>query len=470
MMNHWLALLHRYLSVFRAAWQQRVKLDGTPKRGHEAHFLPAALSLQENPVSPLPRILTWLLMAFAAIALLWAIFGRIEIVATAQGKIIADGHTKIIQPMETATVKAIHVRDGQLVKAGDPLIELDATNTTADQSRVEADLLTAQLDAARAQAFLSVAQHGQGATILNVTGADSTRIADERSRLHGELAEYHAKLARLDAQIAHHQAELQTTHKLVDKLSLTAPIAEQRAGDYKNLLSKNFISKHGYLEKEQVRIETEGDLAAQRAHLLEIQAALETARRERAAFAAEAVRSRHDLLNEAQVKIRQLTQEQRKAVQHASLMTLTAPVDGIVQQLAIHTIGGVVTPAQALLAVVPRDNALEVEVMLENKDIGFVFAGQNAEVKLETFPFTKYGTIPGKVDFVSSDAASDEKRGLIYPAKVQLTRSTMQVENKVVNLSPGMAVTVEIKTGHRRVIEYFLSPLLQYSNESLRER
>jgi len=148
------------------------------------------------------------------------------------------------------------------------------------------------------------------------------------------------------------------------------------------------------------------------------------------------VRTRHDQLNEAQVKIRQLTQERRKADQHTRMMTLTAPVDGVVQQLAIHTIGGVVTPAQALLAVVPRENALDVEAMLENKDIGFVFVGQDAEVKLETFPFTRYGTIPGKVVFVSSDAASDEKRGLIYPARIKLARASMQVENKTVNLSP----------------------------------
>jgi hemolysin D len=372
--------------------------------------------------------------------------------------------------METATVKAIHVIDGQVVRAGDPLIDLDATNSAADQSRVEADLLTAQLDAARAQAFLQAVQRGQIGMITPISGADGARITDERSRLDGELAEYHAKLARLEAEISHHQAELQTTRELVEKLMLTAPIAQRRAEDYKNLLEKNFISKHGYLEKEQVRIETEGDLAAQRARLLEIQAALETARRERTAFTAEAVRIRHDQLNEAQIKIRQLTQEQLKADQHMRLMTLTAPVDGTVQQLTIHTIGGVVTPAQALLAVVPHENALEAEVMVENKDIGFVFAGQTVEVKLETFPFTKYGTIPGKVDFVSNDAASDEKRGLIYPARVKLARATMQVENKTVNLSPGMAVTVEIKTGSRRVIEYFLSPLLQYKSESLRER
>jgi hemolysin D len=145
-------------------------------------------------------------------------------------------------------------------------------------------------------------------------------------------------------------------------------------------------------------------------------------------------------------------------------------VDGTVQQLSAHTVGGVAAEAQPILTVVPADNALEVEAFLENKDIGFVDQGHEAEVKVETFPYTKYGTLHATVTHVSHDAINDEKRGLIYSARVKLDKATLQVEEKRVNLSPGMAVTVEIKTGRRRVIEYFLSPLLQYKDESLRER
>ena len=151
-------------------------------------------------------------------------------------------------------------------------------------------------------------------------------------------------------------------------------------------------------------------------------------------------------------------------------MTLVAPVAGSVQQLAIHTVGGVVTPAQPLMVIVPKDNPLEVEAFVENKDIGFVNAGQEAEVKIETFQYTKYGTLHAKVTNVSHDAINDEKRGLIYAARIKMERATIEVDGKRLNLSPGMAVTVEVKTGKRRVIEYFLSPFLQYKEESLRER
>jgi hemolysin D len=165
-----------------------------------------------------------------------------------------------------------------------------------------------------------------------------------------------------------------------------------------------------------------------------------------------------------------LEQEHLKADTRGKLMKLTSPVDGTIQQLGVHTVGGVVTPAQPMMVIVPRDNALEVEAFVENKDVGFVKAGQDAEVKIETFQYTKYGTIHAKVISVSHDAINDEKRGLIYLARVKMDRSTINVDGSEVNLSPGMAVSAEVKTGKRRVIEYFLSPLLQYGHESLRER
>ncbi len=254
------------------------------------------------------------------------------------------------------------------------------------------------------------------------------------------------------------------------KLELTVPIARRRAQDFKNLVGQNFISEHGYLEKEQLRIEQEADLATQKSRLKELAASLQEGRSQRIALVAETKRLALDSLNEAEQKVTSYGQELIKAESRGKLMTLTAPVDGTVQQLAVHTVGGVVTEAQQLMMVVPTDNPIEIEAFVENKDIGFVNPGQDAVVKIETFPFTKYGTIDARVVSVSSDAVNDEKRGLIFPARVVPTRTTLQVENKTVNLTPGMAVTVEVKTAQRRVIEYFLSPLLQYKDESLRER
>ena len=463
-------LVKRYAKVFRHAWSRRKELDTPVLQSHEAQFLPAALALRDTPVHPAPRMALWLIMAFALIALLWAIFGRIDVVATAVGKIIPNDRTKVIQPMETAVVKSIHVRDGQMVQLGQVLIELDTTSTAADSGRLRNEALTARLEAARAQAMLGALAQGRPAQMPLVSGADPTRMSTEQSQLLGQYQEYQARQQQLQAETTRRQAELQTTQEQVSKLEKTLPIARRRAEDYQKLVKENFMSEHGYLEREQERIEQEQDLASSRAKLSEIHAALMEVQRQQATLTAETRRQLLDQHNLAAQKAASLEQELIKADQRGRLMHLTAPVAGTVQQLAVHTVGGVVTPAQPLMVIVPKENVLEVEAMLPNKDIGFVNPGQQAEVKVETFPFTKYGTLHGTITQVSSDAIADEKLGLIYATRVKLAKDTLQVENKVIRMTPGMAVTVEVKTGKRRVIEYFLSPLMKVSSESLRER
>jgi hemolysin D len=463
-------LLGRYAKVFRHAWTQRGELDSPALQAHEAQFLPAALALRDTPAHPAPRIALWLIMVFALIALLWAIFGRIDVVATAIGKIIPNDRTKVIQPMETAVVKAIHVRDGQAVQPGQVLIELDATTTAADTERLRSEALNSRLEALRAQALLAALADGKPPRLEPLAGADAARLLAEQSQAGGQFQEYQARQLQLHAEITRRRAELAATQEQVVKLEQTAPIARKRAEDYQKLVKENFISQHGYMAREQTRIEQEQDLALSRAKATEIRAALAQAQQQQATLTAETRRQLLDQRNLAAQKAASLEQELLKAEQRGRLMHLTAPVAGTVQQLAVHTVGGVVTPAQPLMVIVPRDNLLEVEAMLPNKDIGFVNPGQDAEVKVETFPFTKYGTLHGKITQVSSDAIQDEKLGLIYATRVKLAKDTLQVENKTVRLTPGMAVTVEVKTGTRRVIEYFLSPLMQVSSESLRER
>lgn len=471
MKRHALAdLLKRYAKIFRHAWSHRRETDAPALQAHEAQFLPAALALRDTPVHPAPRITLWLIMAFALIALLWATFGRIDVVATAVGKIIPNDRTKVIQPMETAVVKAIHVREGKAVRPGEVLVELDATTAAADSERLRSEALSARLEALRTQAMLTALASGRLPQLQAPEGGDPDRLAVEQSQLAGQYQEYQARRLQLEAEIARRRAELLATREQVGKLEQTAPIARQRAQDYQKLVKENFVSQHGYLEREQVRIEQEQDLALSRAKVAEILAALTEVQRQQATLAAETRRQLLDQANVANQKASSLNQELLKAEQRSRLMRLTAPVAGTVQQLAVHTVGGVVTPAQPLMVIVPKENVLEVEAMLPNKDIGFVNPGQDAEVKVETFPFTKYGTIHGKITQVSSDAIQDDKLGLIYAMRVKLAKDTLRVENKTVRLTPGMAVTVEIKTGTRRVIEYFLSPLMQYGNESLRER
>lgn len=463
-------LLKRYHAVFGLSWQHRAEMETTQRLLYEAQFLPAALSLQETPVSPAPRVAIWLLISFAALTLIWSIFGRIDVVATAQGKIVPNDRTKTIQPFETATVKAIHVADGQAVKAGDILIELDATTAQADKDRIVSDLAMARLQEQRGKALLYALETGKTPTLQRSADIGNAQFEAAQRLLSGQYNEYIAKFNRIESQIAIREAELRSTRELVHKLEQTLPIAKQRAEDLKNLMKLKYASRHDYLEREQISIEQQADLANQRSRLNEIQAAIYEANGQSAAMNAETRRMSLDSITEGQQKAATLQQELLKADLRNKLMQLTSPVEGTVQQLAVHTIGGVVTPAQPVMLIVPQDNPLEVEAFIENKDIGFVKPNQEAEVKIETFQYTKYGTLHAKVASVSHDAINDEKRGLIYSTRVKMDRTTINVDGAEVNLSPGMAVSVEIKTGKRQVVEYFLNPLLQYKHESLTER
>lgn len=465
-------LIERYRQAWRHAWRNRQAMDAPPRLNHEVHFLPAALALQEAPVHPAPRIIQWLIMAFAVLTLIWACAGEIDVVASATGKIVPSGKSKVIQPREAGVVKAIHVHDGQTVRYGELLVELDTQITRADVQRLQAELLAAQVDSARADALLDAIEqtHEPVSLATRIPQASIAQQASAQRWLTGQYLELKSALEQSDADIAQRTAEIQAAHVRVDKLQESLPIAQQLAADYKRLLDRAYIAKHAYLEKEQQRLDQERELAVQQTRVLELQAARQQAESRRQSVLAQTRRAMLDLLHESEQRAAGLQQELSKAEQRNRLMHLTAPVDGTVQQLAIHTTGGVVTEAQPLMVIVPSNQPVEVEALLENKDIGFVWPGQEVEVKVDTFTFTKYGVVKGTVQSISDDAIEDQRLGLVYSTRIQLKDNSILVDSQRVPLSPGMSIRAEVKTDKRKVIDYFLSPLRQYVNESLVER
>ena len=463
---------HRYRRVWRESWRRRKEMDVPKRLAHEVQFLPAALELQDKPVHPAPRIFIWTIMGFAALALIWACVGKIDVVATASGKIIPSGKTKIIQSSETAVVKAIHVTDGQAVKAGQLLLELDSTSADAEVGRIKSDLLAARVDSARAEAMLGAINGRRlpGSLAGTITGADPEHVLAAERWLQGQYQEFRSSLDQVEAEIQQRQADIQSARAQVASLQKALPIATKLSTDYAHLLEKQYIARHAYLEKEQARLDIERQLSVQQVSVLQSSAASKEAERRKDSVIAQTRRAMLDLLQQADQKIASLTQELNKASYQEDLTTIEAPMDGTVQQLAVHTVGGVVTPAQPLLYLVPENQPIEVEAMLENKDIGFVHAGQSVTVKIETFTFTKYGAVQGMVKSVSHDAIEDEKRGLIYSGKIVLLSDHIIIDGQSMALSPGMSVSAEIKTDSRRIIEYFLSPLQQHMKESIRER
>lgn len=459
------------------------------RRDVELEFLPAALEIVETPVSPIGHAIGATIMLFFASAIGWAIFGHVDIIATAPGKVVPTGRTKIIQPFETGVVRAINVQDGQAVKAGDVLVQLDPTISASERDRFSLEMTAAELDVSRLRAALSGGPDPV-AKLVPPEGATPAQIELERTLLISQVEEIRAKLAALDRQITQSEASRAGVASTVQKLSLSLPLLKEKWEARQYLADKGYGSKLDALSTKQDLVEHEQELEVQKSKLAEAGAALAALREQRLQAEAEYRRTKFGELTQAEQKASSLRQQLVQAEQRRQLQTLTAPVDGTVQQLAVHTLGGVVTPAQQLLMVVPADSRLEIEAMVSNRDIGFVHAGQEAAIKIDTFNFTKYGLLHGDVASVSQDAVTREKpqdgsrdkqagladssepqgQELFYTARVSLDRTQMQVEDRLVNLAPGMAVTVEIKTGSRRIINYLLSPLVRYKQESLRER
>lgn len=465
-------LARRYWQAWRHSWQRRQGMTPPVRRQHEVQFLPAALALQDTPPHPAPRYLQWIIMAFAALTLVWACFGKVDVVATATGRIVPNGHSKVIQSHEVAVIKAIHVRDGQVVKAGDLLVELDAAQTGADVERLKSDLLAAQIDAARAQALLNAidSRKPPGGMAPYLPQAPPAQQHSAEQWLQGQFEELRSSLSQSDALIVQRTFEIEAAQQSARKLEQSLPITRRITADYARLAEKGLVPKHHYLGKQQEQLEQERQLGETRNRVRELTASRREAEERRATLLAQSRREMLDLRQQSEQKAASLQQELHKAERRNSLTRLTAPVDGSVQQLAIHTVGGVVTEAQPLMVIVPSDQPVEVIAQLENKDIGFVHPGQDVTVKVDAFNFTKYGVLTGKVLDLSDDAVEDEKRGLLYDLRIELQQNHIRVGKEDMPLTPGMTVRAEIKTDQQRVIDYFLSPLKQYVDESLEER
>jgi hemolysin D len=453
-------LLERYREAFYFWWERRKQLDLPDLKAHEAEFLPAALSLQAIPVSPAGRWVARILIGFIFLILLWSIFGKVDIIVNGQGKIIAGGYTKTIASVETAKVVGLFVEEGQHVIAGDLLIELDARGADSDRNKAEGDRQLALLQMERSKALLSAIQTNTPPVLSPIQGVDEAHYQSAVSHMNDQWGEYSAKKARITSQVKRYSAAL--------------PLATRRANNYAELAKDRDVSEHAYFEKEQARIEILGQL--------------DDAKTQLASLTSETRKTLQDELYQATRIWSGAAQEVNKAAAHSEQLRIMAPVDGTIQQLAVHTIGGVVPAAQTIMVLVPDSQSVELEAYIENKDIGFLRDGQQAQVKIDAYEYTKYGTVPAIVSHVSRDAIDfssngsgsisnkdpqankEGSKGLLYAVKVSIDKPSILVDGREMPLTPGMTANVEIKTGERRIIEYILSPLITHGRESLHER
>lgn len=438
----WRELLGRYRAIFGFWWGQRRKLTLPNLRIVEAEFLPAALALQHKPVSPAGRWVARLLMGVLAVVLLWSIFGRVNITVNAHGKIIPDGRSKVITAVQVADVRAILVAGGQRVKAGQILVELDSRAIKDEYLKYFSNWQSAALQAARSRALIAALNSRKRPRMPAVPGVSTARWDTAVAHLQGQWSDFVAKRDQLDADIARYRSAL--------------PLAQRIARAYVLLASTNDVARTTALAKEQAQVDLQGKLdaaIAQRAVLIAV------TRKRAEGNLAQATKAAADAKADA-----------AQAKTEMNQLTLRSPINGTVQQLRVHTVGAAVPAAQPLLKIVPRDSKVEMEAMVPDKDVGFIHAGQHAVAKIDAFNYTKFGTVPAIVSVVSRDAMKTKKKGLQYAVRVTLLRRTLDVDGVARALTPGMSGTVDIRTGRRRIIEFFLSPLIRHVVGSLHER
>ena len=461
--------LRRHLDVLNESIRQDREAAKTRQASAQPAFLAAALEVMETPPNPVGRIMLWVIMVFLTIALAWACLGRVDVVSAAGGKVEPRGRVKVIQAADYGVVRAIHVVEGQSVVAGQALVDLDPTATHADAEQARMALLSADIDVARSRALVDAAQ-GRAARFIAPPGADPASVQTQRSFVEAKVNEHITAVAALRQESAQRRGDYQMVDAELNKIAQQLPLAEEQLTGLEKLGAGGYAPKMRVSEVRERVVGLRQDLAIRRAERDKSAAAVLAVDQQIAKLDAEFAREALDALTEAQANHNLRAEELAKATDKASLTVLTAPEDGVVAQIQVATIGGVVKPADPIMVIVPKGAELLVNARVLNRDAGFVHEGQMVEVKLDAYPFTRYGVVKGVVEQIGHDAVQDEKEGLIFPVRVRLFQPWIYISGRQTMLSPGLSATAEIRTGERRIIEFLLSPLVRRVREAGRER
>lgn len=482
------------LSLDQQALDQRAAEAAVAARPHDpigalmgdprtAPFSPALVEVAEGAPS---RLLLW--MPTAALGMLgvlvaWAALASVDIVSQAPGRVVPSARVKMVQPAEGGVVRAIHVANGDTVRAGAPVLDLDPAEVGVDVDQLSRRLVAARLEAAAARAELEAEAEGASgggagggaggdalARFAVPPGAAPETAERRRGQLAGDVAAMRVRVAAADGEIQRLKAARAAIAAQAAKVEAVLPLLRERVETRAYLVDRNLTARSELLALRQELVQLDHERGILRQQIAQADADVSLAEERRRQLLAERRAELLRRLAEQEELAGQVAGELDKATQRQARRRLLAPVDGVVADLAVFTVGGVVREADALMKIVPEDDRLEVEARVKNRDVGFVRAGQTVAVKVDTFTFTRYGTLEGRVLDLSADSASDDPQNGTYKARIALARETMTIDGAAVRLTPGMTVTVDIRTGARTVLDYLLTPMLRITNEALRER
>jgi hemolysin D len=475
------------------------RFERVPAKGSDRAFLPAALEIIETPPSPVAVSMIAILCTFVVAALAWCWFGRLDVYATARGKVIPSGYIKVVQPIESGMVLAIDVGPNQFAKAGDIVLRLDTGEVSAEIAADTQGMVARRGEALRRRAELVAVASGPLLPAPTIAWPDD--IPDgirqrEEGVLAGDLNELAAAVTYLEKERLEKEASVQELDGSIAAQTRLLATLQDRVILRQALIDKSIGTKTGLYDAIQAQREGETQLAGMVGKREGALAAGDTLKAARAAKIGEFCADNARKMAEANRLADEKEADRTKAQVKLEHMTLRAPVDGIVQALSVTSIGQVVSPGQELMRLVPSNQPLEIQAFVTNEDIGFVLPGQAAVVKVDAFPFSRYGTLDATVEDIAKDAIpadtanrelvdqtktgnQAEKRltpmaerltDLVFEAKLRPSASAVNVNKKDLQLSPGMTVTVEIKTASRRIIDYLFSPLVEVVSKAMKER
>ena len=436
---------------------------GRDKR--ETEFLPSILEVTETPPSPVGRAVLWTIVLMLVAGLVWVFVGQVDEVAVANGKVIPVGNVKIVQSQNKGAIKELYVKEGDYVEEGQPLLVLDTTKTQADVDQLKKQAAYYALTVMRLQAEMTNQPFTPPAADDTLAKEDiAAQVAlytSRRAKLAADQQKNAAAITQASAAVEGSEAQLAKYRSLTE-------VAQETEARLEQLMQEDAISYFQLLEARSTRVEYQRSAEATEKSIQEQQGKLAEAQDNLATTDSAYRQDTMSQLVEAKRQYNAVEEELKKANETNQQSVITAPISGRVNQLAVHTVGGVVSEGQAIMMVVPDDAVLEIEAYADNKDIGFIQEGQSAEVKVETFNFQKYGMVEATVDEISPDAGSNPQDKETY----QKYRLTLGLENDTsgIELTPGMNVSAEIKIKKKRIIDFFLDPFRQYKDEALRER
>ena len=440
------------------------------EREKETEFLPAILEVTETPPSPTGRLIMWTVLVLLVVGIAWAFLGKINEVAVAPGKVIPSGQAKTVQVKNKGIIKEIRVIEGQKVEEGEVLVVLDPTTTSADYDSLKKRAAYYKLDIQRLTAELS------GTPFIPEEDEDleSHDLAAEMALYQSRVRDYQTQVQSRQDIIEQKRARLLATQATYEKYQEGLKIAQEKESRLKALIEESAISEFQLLEQQNQTIEYAKNAQAELDSINSIQAEIAEAEQNLANVHASYQKEIMTSLVEAKKEYYALIESIKKADEDSRMATVVAPTSGRVYNLAVHTVGGIVTDAQPLMQIVPDDVQLVFEVYVENKDIGFIKLGMPVEVKVDSFNFQKYGMIEGTVTEIGADSYKEPSDVETYNKfKVIVTstgKNSIDVMGEDVPLSAGMSVSAEIKIKEKRIVDFFLDPFRKYTSEALRER